>query len=96
MNGFILVLIISIIISILISVLLRKKLNTKYLNLEKEAEVKKLKTEISHMENQHYMLSLDVEKSRQKLTKSVSFLESLKEKTKDANIEEMKKHLEEK
>ena len=58
------------------------------------AETKALKAELKTMENKHYMLSLDVEKSRQKLAKSNAFLDGLKAKTHNVDMNQIKKDLE--
>lgn len=66
----------------------------KNFSKEKQNEVILIQKKLNVLENQHYMLNLDIEKSRQKLGKSTSFLDSLKGKTYNVDIEKLKKELE--
>lgn len=66
----------------------------KNVPVEQKNEVVEIKKKLSVLDNQYYMLNLDVEKSRQKLGKSTDFLESLKSKTYNIDIEKIKQELE--
>lgn len=61
---------------------------------DSKREISEIKKKLNVLENQHYMLNLDIEKSRQKLGKSTDFLESLKSKTYNVDMDKIRKELE--